>query len=267
MDPPKKERLLTLGGVLTMAVGLALAAQSWAAPANGTPLARSADKVVVCHREGNGSSHEIEVDDNALPAHMDHGDALGPCPTATGIPQTAVTGTSTVTSTPTTAAATNTPTATATSSAATNTPTATTAGATNTPTATATTGAATNTPTATATTGAATNTPTPTETVVNGALGIEAGAGPGAAGGVQGGADLAVAPVEQPGEGVQGAAGLQEQVLGASREGVLGAARATGLPSAGDGGEPGGVDCLLVAGVALVLMGGALAASRFTARG
>ena len=37
------------------------------------------DKVQVCHKEGNGSFHSIEVNGNALQAHIDHGD-LYPVP-------------------------------------------------------------------------------------------------------------------------------------------------------------------------------------------
>ena len=46
----------------------------------GQPL----DKVNVCHRTGNGSFHEINISQNALPAHLKHGDVLpdeyGDCP-------------------------------------------------------------------------------------------------------------------------------------------------------------------------------------------
>src|SRR2546430_12949542 len=32
--------------------------------------------VTLCHLEGNGSFHEITVDDDAVPAHLAHGDVL-----------------------------------------------------------------------------------------------------------------------------------------------------------------------------------------------
>ena len=58
---------------------MVLVAASTAA-ATGQPQ----DKVNVCHRTGNGSFHEINISRNALPAHMQHGDALpdeyGDCP-------------------------------------------------------------------------------------------------------------------------------------------------------------------------------------------
>jgi hypothetical protein len=36
-------------------------------------------KVTICHRTGSGKSHEITVSRNALPAHVAHGDTVGPC--------------------------------------------------------------------------------------------------------------------------------------------------------------------------------------------
>ena len=33
-------------------------------------------KVKVCHREGNGKAHVIDISENALKAHLDHGDSL-----------------------------------------------------------------------------------------------------------------------------------------------------------------------------------------------
>ena len=58
-------------------VGLAGAAVVAAAPAgaqDGQP------QITICHREGNGSSHTITVALPSLPAHLGHGDTLGPCP-------------------------------------------------------------------------------------------------------------------------------------------------------------------------------------------
>ena len=40
-------------------------------------LSLSADgKVRVCHKEGNGKGHVIEISENALKAHLAHGDSL-----------------------------------------------------------------------------------------------------------------------------------------------------------------------------------------------
>ena len=33
------------------------------------------EKVDVCHNEGNGTFHLINISDNAFPAHVEHGDA------------------------------------------------------------------------------------------------------------------------------------------------------------------------------------------------
>lgn len=44
--------------------------------ASGIAIAAPAGKVDVCHREGNGSYHLINVSENALPAHLAHGDGL-----------------------------------------------------------------------------------------------------------------------------------------------------------------------------------------------
>jgi hypothetical protein len=37
------------------------------------------NRVAICHREGNGSYHTIYVAPQAVPAHLAHGDYLGPC--------------------------------------------------------------------------------------------------------------------------------------------------------------------------------------------
>lgn len=44
-----------------------------------TASAGNNEKVTICHREGNGSSHAITVSINAVPAHLAHGDAIGDC--------------------------------------------------------------------------------------------------------------------------------------------------------------------------------------------
>lgn len=36
----------------------------------------AAEKVMVCHVEGNGSAHVIEISQNAVTAHLAHGDSL-----------------------------------------------------------------------------------------------------------------------------------------------------------------------------------------------
>jgi hypothetical protein len=42
-------------------------------------LEAQADKVLVCHRAGPTKVIQINVDDDAVPAHLGHGDAVGAC--------------------------------------------------------------------------------------------------------------------------------------------------------------------------------------------
>jgi subtilisin-like proprotein convertase family protein len=44
-------------------------------------------RVTICHRTGNGGMHTITVSCNALPAHLRHGDTVGPCPAETPRPR------------------------------------------------------------------------------------------------------------------------------------------------------------------------------------
>jgi len=52
--------------------------------ATGAIAGGNNQKMTVCHVTGNGSSHQISVDVHAVPAHLQHGDALvddyGECP-------------------------------------------------------------------------------------------------------------------------------------------------------------------------------------------
>jgi hypothetical protein len=47
-------------------------------------------KVTICHRTGSGKRVTITISENALPAHLAHGDTVGPCPT-TGVAGAAAT--------------------------------------------------------------------------------------------------------------------------------------------------------------------------------
>ena len=100
--------------------------------ATATPTAAANHiAVTICHREGNGSSHEITVDDDAVPAHLAHGDTLGVCVAATTGPNLTATAAAGLTATASagelqTATAT-TPANTATATTVANTATATTA--------------------------------------------------------------------------------------------------------------------------------------------
>ena len=66
-------RRILLGAALmaTAAIGVA------ATTANA--IEANADKVLVCHRAGPTKVIEINVDDDAVPAHLGHGDAVGAC--------------------------------------------------------------------------------------------------------------------------------------------------------------------------------------------
>jgi hypothetical protein len=52
--------------------------------ATGAIAGGNNEKVTLCHRTGNGSSHQITVSVNAMPAHLRHGDVAvdeyGDCP-------------------------------------------------------------------------------------------------------------------------------------------------------------------------------------------
>jgi len=63
----------SIGGILAGTVLLLAAGTStlWAQRAN--------DPVEICHKPGTAAEHSIVVDDNAVPAHLRHGDFLGPC--------------------------------------------------------------------------------------------------------------------------------------------------------------------------------------------
>jgi hypothetical protein len=61
--------------VLVAAFGLVAATgTALAAPPGGphTP-------VTICHKPGTPAEHTLVVDDDAVPAHLAHGDSLGPC--------------------------------------------------------------------------------------------------------------------------------------------------------------------------------------------
>lgn len=69
--------------------------------AGGAVGASATNDTAVCHREGNGSSHTIQVNNNSvLQAHLRHGDTLGPCPVITPTSTATVTATPSATPTP-----------------------------------------------------------------------------------------------------------------------------------------------------------------------
>lgn len=64
---------------ILIALTAILAFTSFQSGKTSTVANSSNEKVTICHREGNGSSHTITVSINAVPAHMAHGDLIGEC--------------------------------------------------------------------------------------------------------------------------------------------------------------------------------------------
>jgi hypothetical protein len=80
-------RSAAVGGVTALAVG-ALASIGAAVSPSRTPAAASQypKKVTICHRTHSKRNPfvTITVSRNALPAHLGHGDRIGPCPASNG---------------------------------------------------------------------------------------------------------------------------------------------------------------------------------------
>jgi hypothetical protein len=79
-------RTAAIGTVAALAF-TALASVGAAVSPAGSPAAASQyeKKVTICHRTGSKKNpyRTIRVSRNAVPAHLRHGDGLGPCPRAT----------------------------------------------------------------------------------------------------------------------------------------------------------------------------------------
>jgi len=61
--------------VLVAAFGLVAATGTALADPPGGPHT----PVTICHKPGTPAEHTLVVDDDAVPAHLAHGDSLGPC--------------------------------------------------------------------------------------------------------------------------------------------------------------------------------------------
>jgi hypothetical protein len=84
---PKRSAFATIIG-LSAAVAFAALASVGSAVSPTSPSAAVAqypEKVTICHRTRSKKNPyvTIRVSRNAVPAHLRHGDGLGPCPTAT----------------------------------------------------------------------------------------------------------------------------------------------------------------------------------------
>jgi hypothetical protein len=45
-----------------------------------TPAEGGGDKVLVCHKPEKRGGHTLSISSSAVPAHLGHGDKMGPCP-------------------------------------------------------------------------------------------------------------------------------------------------------------------------------------------
>jgi ABC-type sugar transport system substrate-binding protein len=84
MEERLNRRLRRLGGLVAAvaAAGSVLAAVAWGGPKAASQEYQYDKKVTICHHTGSQKNPfvTITVSRNALPAHLAHGDTLGPCP-------------------------------------------------------------------------------------------------------------------------------------------------------------------------------------------
>jgi len=73
---PRAIAMLVAAAILTAATGTALA----------DPPGGPHQPVTICHKPSTPAEQELIVDDDAVPGHLGHGDALGPCGAAAPVP-------------------------------------------------------------------------------------------------------------------------------------------------------------------------------------
>jgi len=76
LEPIRRLFLRKGEGCMKQALALAVGAAAIICMTYGSLRLSAGERVLVCHREGNGSAHVIEIAEDAVKAHLNHGDSL-----------------------------------------------------------------------------------------------------------------------------------------------------------------------------------------------